>query len=66
METEMVCAWCDVEDRVPRALRDENGRVFQTWTECARCGRTELRVGKLGRQTPIPPPNEPPCEDVPF
>jgi hypothetical protein len=29
-------------------------RVFITWTACAYWGRTELRLGKLGRQTPIP------------
>jgi hypothetical protein len=50
----MVCAWCDVDARVEREMRDANGVVFQTWTVCAYCGRSELRLGKLGRRTPIP------------
>jgi hypothetical protein len=29
-------------------------------TCCAYCGRTELRFGRLGHQTPIPKPAEPP------
>lgn len=52
----IVCAWCDVYARVPCAQRDEQGRAFIEWTACAYCGRTELRFGKLGRQTPIPGP----------
>jgi len=56
MTKEWVCAWCDVDNRVPCERRDEKGVVVQTWTECAYCGRTELRLGKLGHQTPIPPP----------
>jgi hypothetical protein len=50
----MVCAWCDVYARVPCEMRDDRGRVIMTWAKCAYCGRTELRLGKLGRQTPIP------------
>jgi len=26
---EWVCAWCDVDNRVPCEMRDENGVVFQ-------------------------------------
>ena len=51
---EFVCAWCDVSVRVPCNLRDDQGRIVSTYTCCAYCGRTELRFGKLGRQTPIP------------
>jgi hypothetical protein len=49
-----VCAWCDVYVRETRCMRDDEGRVIQEWTVCAFCGRTELRLQKLGRQTPIP------------
>jgi len=63
--TELVCAWCDVYNRVPCEMRDENGVVYQTSTKCAYCGRSELRLGRLGRQTPIPPVKEPP-EGFPF
>jgi hypothetical protein len=62
---EMVCAWCDVSNRVEQVMRVD-GRVVQSWTCCAYCGRTELRRGKLGRQTPIPPPPTPPDDDCPF
>ena len=65
-EKNFVCAWCDVYAREVCALRDDQGRPFQTWTCCAYCGRTELRLGKLGRQTPIPKPPVPPDDDVPF
>ena len=51
---EFVCAWCDVNVRVPCNLRDNQGRIVSTYTCCAYCGRTELRFGKLGHQTPIP------------
>lgn len=57
----LVCAWCDVSCRVEQVQRDDHGREFMCWTCCAYCGRTELRFGKLGRQTPIPPPREPPA-----
>jgi hypothetical protein len=53
-EPELVCAWCDVSARVPCHMRDDQGRIVSSWTRCAYCGRTELRFGKLGRQTPIP------------
>jgi len=49
-----VCAWCDVYVRKVRCMYDDEGRPFQQWTVCAYCGRRELRLGKLGRQTPIP------------
>jgi len=49
----LVCAWCDVYARVPCEMRDESGRVFQTWTKCAHCGRTELGF-KKGYRAPIP------------
>ena len=52
--TGFVCAWCDVYARVPCAQYDDQGRPFIEWTACAYCGRSELRFGKLGRQTPIP------------
>jgi len=65
MTAEWVCAWCDVSNRVPCETRDENGVVIQTWTRCAYCGRTELRLGKFGHQTPIPPAKKPP-EGFPF
>jgi hypothetical protein len=54
--TTLVCAWCDVYSRVECDHRDAEGRVTISGTQCAYCGRTELRFGKLGRQTPIPPP----------
>jgi hypothetical protein len=53
-----VCAWCDVYCRETRALY-KDGRPFLTWTACGYCGRTELRLRKLGHQTPIPK-----CEPV--
>ena len=54
-----VCAWCDVYVRTPRCMYDDEGRVMQEWTVCAYCGRSELRLRKLGHQTPIPK-HEPP------
>jgi hypothetical protein len=63
--TEFVCAWCDVWCRVERIQRDAQGREIVRGTACAYCGRTELRLGKLGRQTPIPPPPIAP-EGFPF
>jgi hypothetical protein len=58
--------WCDVWCRVERNQYDDQGRVVVCGsTACAYCGRTELRFGKLGRQTPIPPPKVPP-EGFPF
>jgi hypothetical protein len=58
--TEFVCAWCDVY------CRKERGSEWSWHTVCAYCGRSELRFGKLGRQTPIPPPPTPPDDDCPF
>jgi hypothetical protein len=52
--SEWVCAWCDVDAREVRGRYDDDGRVIQQWTVCAYCGRTELRLRKLGRQTPVP------------
>jgi hypothetical protein len=46
--------WCDVWCRVERNQYDDQGCVIISGTACAYCGRTELRHGKLGRQTPIP------------
>ena len=66
MTGEPVCAWCDVYCRRECVQHDEEGREFMRWSCCAYCGRTELRFGKLGRQTPIPPPRKPPFSDVPF
>jgi hypothetical protein len=63
--TEFVCAWCDVYCRVERVMRDEQGREFLRDTCCAYCGRTELRIGKLGHQTPIPKASVP-DDDLPF
>jgi hypothetical protein len=60
-----VCAWCDVYCRVERVQHDEQGCEFMRWACCAYCGRTELRLGKLGRQTPIPAPPTPPV-GLPF
>jgi hypothetical protein len=51
--TDLVCAWCDVDARVPCETRDDKGELITSWTKCAYCGRTELGP-KLGRQTPIP------------
>ena len=63
---QFVCAWCDVCNRKEVVQRDDQGRETMTWTWCAYCGRTELRFGKLGRQTPIPKkPPEPP-DGFPF
>jgi hypothetical protein len=61
----LVCAWCDVWNRVERVLKDESGHEFLRDSSCAYCGRTELRFGKLGRQTPIPTPRVPP-DGLPF
>jgi hypothetical protein len=58
MSNTMVCAWCDVYCRVECETRDDEGRLVCAWTECAYCGRTELRFGKLGRQTPLPKDKE--------
>jgi hypothetical protein len=52
--SDLVCAYCDVYARVPCDTRDDQGRIHVSWTACAYCGRTELRLGKLGRQTPPP------------
>ena len=52
--TKLVCAWCDVYCRTKRNTRDESGAIICASTFCAYCGRTELRFGKLGHQTPIP------------
>ena len=52
----MVCAWCDVYARVEREYRldlDDGPHTISS-TVCAYCGRSELRFGTLGRQTPIP------------
>jgi hypothetical protein len=62
----LVCAWCDVYNRIERVHRDEDGREFMRDTVCAYCGRTELRFGRLGRQTPIPPPPAAPPDGLPF
>jgi hypothetical protein len=65
MPSEIVCAWCDVNCRVEQVQRDEEGREFMRSTVCAYCGRGELRFGKRGRRTPIPPPSEAP-DGCPF
>jgi hypothetical protein len=49
---ELVCAWCGVNCREQRNMRDEDGRVIQSWTVCAYCGRTELIFRKQGGQKP--------------
>ena len=64
--TEFVCAWCDVWCRVQRNQYDDQGRAIVCGTACAYCGRTELRLGKLGRQTPIPPPRPDRPDGLPF
>jgi hypothetical protein len=48
----MVCAWCDVY------CREEVWSPLSSHTVCAYCGRSELRFGKRGRQTPIPKDSE--------
>jgi hypothetical protein len=50
--TDLVCAWCDVDARVPCETRDDQGRVAQTWTKCAYCGRTELKNRVRGGNGP--------------
>jgi len=50
----LVCAWCDVYCREEQHTYDDAGRLISTDTVCAYCGRSELRFGKLGRQTPLP------------
>jgi len=62
---EFVCAWCDVNCRVEQVQCDDEGREIMRSTYCAYCGHSELRLGKLGRQTPIPPPRVPP-DGFPF
>jgi hypothetical protein len=52
--TALVCAWCDIYCRTECNTRDESGAIVYAWTCCAYCGRTELRFGRLGHQTPIP------------
>ena len=59
--SEMVCAWCDVYNRVECVTYDDQGHEVMREARCAYCGRGELGR-KLGRQTPIPPP-PPPCDD---
>lgn len=54
MTIEMVCAWCDVYCREAQVTTDTDGRVVDASTVCSYCGRSELRFGKLGRQTPLP------------
>jgi len=49
----LVCAWCDVYNRVECDTRDEHDRVVCSWTVCAYCGRSELGP-KRGRTTPVP------------
>jgi hypothetical protein len=51
---ELVCARCDVSCREECSLRDKKGKIIQRWTRCSYCGRTELRIGKLGHPTPVP------------
>jgi hypothetical protein len=63
--TEFVCTWCDVWCRVERNQYDKQGRTVICGTACAYCGRSEIRFGKLGRQTPIPAPPEP-SDGFPF
>jgi len=63
--TEFVCAWCDVWCRIENNQYDDQGRAAIYGTACAYCGRSELRFGKLGRQTPIPAPPAPP-DGFPF
>jgi len=50
---ELVCAYCDVSDRVERVLRDDRYEILQISTVCAICGCGELSV-KRGYQTPPP------------
>ena len=39
----LVCAWCDVYDRVEcRAVNDEE-KIDTAWTKCRLCGRAELK-----------------------
>jgi hypothetical protein len=64
--SEFVCAWCDVSCRVERVRHDDQGREIMRDTCCAYCGRTELRFGKLGRQTPIPQASVTPPDGFPF
>jgi hypothetical protein len=52
--TEFVCAYCDVYCRVERIQYDDDGREIMCSSVCAYCGRSGLRRGKLGRQTPVP------------
>jgi hypothetical protein len=40
----LVCAKCGVYCREVRVQTGEEGRVFQQWTVCAYCGRSELRI----------------------
>jgi hypothetical protein len=61
-----VCAYCDVWCRATYAQYDDEGRPFLTWTACAYCGRTELRLRKLGHQTPIPKCEPAPDDRCPF
>jgi len=63
--TKFVCAWCDVHCRVEQIQCDKEGREIIRSTCCAYCERSELRYGKLGRQTPIPTPRVPP-DGFPF
>ncbi len=63
---DVVCAWCDVWSRVERNQYDDDGRAVVCGTVCAYCGRSEIRFGKLGRQTPIPAKPALPDDGVPF
>jgi hypothetical protein len=61
-----VCAWCNVYCRATLSHYDEDGRPFLTWTACAHCRRTELRLRRLGHQTPIPESRPPADDGCPF
>src|SRR5262249_1556004 len=65
--SEIVCAWCDVYNRVECVAYDDKGHEIMREARCAYCGRGELGR-KWGRQTPIPPPPPPASSDdgVPF
>jgi hypothetical protein len=58
-DAKLVCAYCDVYCRNERVTRDAQGREIMSDTCCAYCGRTEMRFGKLGYQTPVPEPPKP-------
>jgi hypothetical protein len=44
-----ICTECGVYDRSGRTTYDNDGKLIQSYTVCARCGRSELKLTIYGR-----------------